>query len=54
MMFIFVCVFDRKYTFFWKFVPKIKIVEAEIQNLDQFEYVILDSNFQFFLVRKNS
>ena len=25
VMFIF-CVFDRKYTFFWKFVPKIKIV----------------------------
>ena len=22
--------FDRKYTFFWKFFPKIKIVEAEI------------------------
>ena len=27
LMFVF-CVFDRKYTFFWKFVPKIKIVEG--------------------------
>ena len=43
-------VLDRKYSFMGNSFKKLKMfLEAEIQNLDLFEYEVFDGNFHLFL-----